>query len=183
VNHLVNQWYKDYKGYKGVNRAADAYAAAQMLKSEGYATDSRYVSKLHDMLKRYGNIRGTQQNADAIAQQAAATNLEMSEKSETRIAEPAMLKGRDTQSQDSTAQLAPQQSAASKSSMMTQSISQSPQTGKSGLVPLPPTLIPIGGGSQPTGQPSLPGGYSMSKQEMLNNYYQSQLIGFLYKQG
>jgi hypothetical protein len=59
VNHLVNQWYKDYKGYKGVNRAADAYAAAQMLKDQSYATDSRYVRKLHDMLNRYGKIRGT----------------------------------------------------------------------------------------------------------------------------
>jgi hypothetical protein len=59
VNHLVNQWYKDYKGYKGVNRAADSYAAAQMLKDQSYATDSRYVRKLHDMLNRYGKIRGT----------------------------------------------------------------------------------------------------------------------------
>lgn len=128
------------------------------------------------------SLAQNQQQSNAVAQQAASSQV-ATDKNETRIAEPAMLKGRDTKSPDSTAQLAPQQSAASKSSMMTQSISQSPQTGKSGLVPLPPTLIPIGGGYQPTGQPSLPGGYSMSKQEMLNNYYQSQLIGFLYKQG
>jgi hypothetical protein len=128
------------------------------------------------------SLAQNQQQSNAVAQQAASSQV-ATDKNETRISEPAMLKGRDTKSQDSTAQLAPQQSAASKSSMMTQSISQSSQAGRSGLVPLPPTVIPIGGGSQPTGQPSLPGGYSMSKQEMLNNYYQSQLIGFLYKQG
>jgi hypothetical protein len=66
---------------------------------------------------------------------------------------------------------------------MSQSISQSPQTGKSGFIPLPGGFVPVGGGSQQSGQPLIPGGYSMSKQEMLNNYYQSQLIGFLYKQG
>ena len=32
VNHLVTQWYKDYKGYKGVNNAASAFAAADQLR-------------------------------------------------------------------------------------------------------------------------------------------------------
>ena len=119
-----------------------------------------------------------QQQSNAVAQQASET-----QKNETKIAEPVMSKGRlDLQNQDSAAaQLASQQS--SKSSQMTQSISQSSQTGKSGFVPLPGAVVPIGGGNQTSGQPSIPGGYSMSKQEMLNNYYQSQLIGFLYKQG
>ena len=31
VNHLTNQWYKDYKNYKGVNRAASAQEAADLL--------------------------------------------------------------------------------------------------------------------------------------------------------
>ena len=45
--------------------------------------------------------------------------------------------------------------------------------------------IPIGGGSAPMmsggGTTVIPIG--MSKQALLNSYYQSQLIGFLYKQG
>jgi hypothetical protein len=46
VNYLVRLWYKDYEGYKGVNNAADREAAARMLESEGYATDSQYAEKL-----------------------------------------------------------------------------------------------------------------------------------------
>ena len=48
VNHLVTQWYKDYRGYKGVNNAGDALAAADMLKTEGYATDQSMLSHLRD---------------------------------------------------------------------------------------------------------------------------------------
>ena len=51
VNHLVSQWYKDYKGYKGVNNASDVYAAAAMLKSEGYATDPSYAPHLQDLVR------------------------------------------------------------------------------------------------------------------------------------
>lgn len=51
VNHLVKQWYKDYKGYKGVNNAADVYAAASMLKAEGYATDPNYAPHLQDLVR------------------------------------------------------------------------------------------------------------------------------------
>lgn len=46
VNHLVTQWYKDYKGYRGVNRAATREEAARLLKAEGYATDPVYADKL-----------------------------------------------------------------------------------------------------------------------------------------
>lgn len=46
VNELVGRWYKDYKGYKGVNNAPDLASAAQMLKAQGYATDPAYASKL-----------------------------------------------------------------------------------------------------------------------------------------
>ena len=54
INHLVTQWYKDYRGYSGVNNASDRNAAARMLKSEGYATDPAYVSKLIDIMNQYG---------------------------------------------------------------------------------------------------------------------------------
>ena len=39
-------WYKDYKSYKGVNRASTAGECAQLLKLEGYATDPNYPVKL-----------------------------------------------------------------------------------------------------------------------------------------
>jgi flagellum-specific peptidoglycan hydrolase FlgJ len=53
INHLVNQWYKDYKGYKGVNNASDKYTAAMMLKSEGYATDPIYANSLTRLMNEY----------------------------------------------------------------------------------------------------------------------------------
>ena len=56
VNHLVSQWYKDYKGYKGVNRASSADAAASMLKAEGYATDPSYPPKLQGLMKSNASL-------------------------------------------------------------------------------------------------------------------------------
>lgn len=58
VNHLVNQWYKDYKGYKGVNRAPDSSAAAHDLKKQGYATDPSYPGKLIKLMGGKGNASG-----------------------------------------------------------------------------------------------------------------------------
>jgi hypothetical protein len=46
VKYLVDKWYKDYKGYKGVNNAPTKEDAARMLVSEGYATDPDYAAKL-----------------------------------------------------------------------------------------------------------------------------------------
>jgi hypothetical protein len=46
VAYLVERWYKDWKGYKGVNRAADRNAAAQELQKQGYATDPAQPAKL-----------------------------------------------------------------------------------------------------------------------------------------
>ena len=60
VNHLVTQWYKDYRGYKGVNNAGDALAAADMLKTEGYATDPIYAKSLKRLLGEYADIRSAQ---------------------------------------------------------------------------------------------------------------------------
>ncbi len=46
VQYLVDRWYKDYKGYQGVNRAGSRDECARLLVSEGYATDPGYASKL-----------------------------------------------------------------------------------------------------------------------------------------
>lgn len=62
INHLVNQWYKDYKGYRGVNNASDAFAAAMMLKSEGYATDPVYAQSLQRLMNEYSNVRGREED-------------------------------------------------------------------------------------------------------------------------
>ena len=56
VNHLVTQWYKDYRGYTGVNRASSAEEAAELLKRYSYATDPIYPSKLKRLLRQYKNV-------------------------------------------------------------------------------------------------------------------------------
>jgi len=61
IEHLVTQWYKDYKGYKGVNNAASAMDAAVMLKTENYATDPIYPQKLQSLLKTYSNVPAARQ--------------------------------------------------------------------------------------------------------------------------
>jgi len=58
VNTLVNRWYKDYKGYKGVNNQSSAGAAAEQLQRESYATDPRYAQKLKDIMAANKDIVG-----------------------------------------------------------------------------------------------------------------------------
>ena len=54
VSYLVQRWYKDYKAYKGVNRASTPDECAQLLVKEGYATDPLYATKLQRLLKEHG---------------------------------------------------------------------------------------------------------------------------------
>ena len=54
VNELVNRWYHDYDGYKGVNRGNSANEVADLLVSENYATDPNYAAKIKDILSRQG---------------------------------------------------------------------------------------------------------------------------------
>jgi len=54
VNDLVNKWHKDYKSYKGVNNASDAFSAADMLRQQGYATDPAYSEKLKKIMRDQG---------------------------------------------------------------------------------------------------------------------------------
>lgn len=53
IEYLVVHWYKDWQSYKGVNRADNRYAAARMLKDQGYATDPDYPAKLSRLMKQY----------------------------------------------------------------------------------------------------------------------------------
>ena len=53
IDYLVSHWYKDWQRYKGVNGAPNRYAAARMLKDQGYATDPDYPNKLSRLMKQY----------------------------------------------------------------------------------------------------------------------------------
>jgi len=50
VTELVTKWYKDYKTYKGVNRATSPQDCAHQLIKEGYATDPVYATKLINIM-------------------------------------------------------------------------------------------------------------------------------------
>jgi len=60
VDYLVTRWYKDYKGYKGVNRATSRNECARLLKEEGYATDTAYSTKLIQIMDRMTGTPGTE---------------------------------------------------------------------------------------------------------------------------
>jgi hypothetical protein len=52
VDQLVNQWYHDFRGYKGVNRATSVGECCQLLVQEGFATDPNYAAKLMSIINR-----------------------------------------------------------------------------------------------------------------------------------
>lgn len=54
VEYLVNRWYKNYKAYQGINRAASAEECAKLLVREGYATDPEYAEKLIRLMRDQG---------------------------------------------------------------------------------------------------------------------------------
>lgn len=68
VRHLVTQWYKDYRGYEGVNRAQTREEAAELLKSEGYATDPVYPELLINLM----NDNQPKEENDYFLEKAAA---------------------------------------------------------------------------------------------------------------
>ena len=54
VDDLVSKWHKNYGSYTGVNNAKNAFGAADMLRSEGYATDPAYAAKLKKIMREQG---------------------------------------------------------------------------------------------------------------------------------
>jgi flagellum-specific peptidoglycan hydrolase FlgJ len=52
VQELVDRWYKDYRGYKGVNNASNCQEAARELQRQGYATAPDYADKLIQLMNR-----------------------------------------------------------------------------------------------------------------------------------
>jgi hypothetical protein len=57
VAYLVDRWYKDFKNYKGVNRAPSRDEAAKMLQAEGYATDPEYSDKLVKRMNKHSPVK------------------------------------------------------------------------------------------------------------------------------
>jgi hypothetical protein len=53
VQDLVNKWYRDYKNYKGINRASSPEECARLLVVEKYATDPAYADKLIRILREH----------------------------------------------------------------------------------------------------------------------------------
>ena len=51
VKYVVDRWYKDFGGYRGVNRATSELECTELLRKEGYATDPKYSEKLQVILK------------------------------------------------------------------------------------------------------------------------------------
>ena len=78
VNHLVTQWYKDYRGYSGVNRAGSAEEAAELLRKEGYATDPRYAGKLKRLLSQYRNVQSASMRSGDSSTSSVTVNTDTS---------------------------------------------------------------------------------------------------------
>ena len=128
-----------------------------------------------------------QQTADTIAQQAAAQAAAQTQAppapalpSPEQAAAPSLQPAAPAQAQVAPTQ-APPAVSASVPQIMQQAEYEVPGGSQSTILP-----IPMGGGSAPMlmgsgGTRLLPVG--VSKQALLNSYYQAQLTGFLYKQG
>ena len=52
IEYLVTRWYKDHKVHKGVNRATSRNNCAELLVTEGYATDPDYATKLIQLMDK-----------------------------------------------------------------------------------------------------------------------------------
>lgn len=75
VIYLVDRWYKDFKGYKGVNNASTLEGAAQMLETEGYATDPSYSNKLLRVIREKAGQEDKNDNLNPAAPASPATAL------------------------------------------------------------------------------------------------------------
>jgi len=53
IQDLIRMWYKDYKGFRGVNRANTWPECCNLLRVEGYATDPDYPNKLIRLIKEH----------------------------------------------------------------------------------------------------------------------------------
>ncbi len=54
--YLIDRWYKDYKGYIGVESGGNPQKIAELLQEQGYATDPNYAKALKTLLKERSNL-------------------------------------------------------------------------------------------------------------------------------
>lgn len=76
VQYLVSRWYKDWEGYKGVNRAAERGAAARELVKQGYATDPAYAEKLVKLMDDKGPAAVVKPSSGKAAPKPALFRIE-----------------------------------------------------------------------------------------------------------
>lgn len=170
VNHLVTQWYKDYRGYKGVNNAPNAFAAADQLRAEGYATDPVYSQSLKRLLTQYAGIEGSEGDIQNIPSDVARTATP--DNTPTPIQIPST---GSTPSSPSVAAV-PTLNSGNGPGVSGGSSSSKPQVGDQAIIPV---VLPSPQASSRRGKTvSAPASGSS-----LNSLYMAQLYGFLYKQG
>ena len=58
VQYLVDRWYRDWHGHKGVNNSSSREAAARELQRQGYATNPAYADRLIALMKQHRPIQG-----------------------------------------------------------------------------------------------------------------------------
>lgn len=182
VNHLVTQWYKDYKSYKGVNRAPNVFAAADQLKQQGYATDPSYPQKLKKLVQSYAKVTGTEQDIAGLKFTATSPSSQTSKKNVTEPPYQPLQTNAPTSS-SSQAQIAPSSPSTPTSSAASTISQPAPYDEKGKINPL---LLPLPAPPTRVGMPGMPGaggGQGMSNSWVLNYYYIQQISAFLYKQG
>ena len=54
--YLIDRWYKDYKGYTGVESGGSPEKIAELLQEQGYATDPNYAKALKTLLKERSDL-------------------------------------------------------------------------------------------------------------------------------
>ena len=67
VSYLIDRWYKNFDGHKGVNRATSRNECARLLVKEGYATDPGYSTKLIQIMDRQLQTIGEKKDVDPHA--------------------------------------------------------------------------------------------------------------------
>tara|TARA_R110002020_G_scaffold348106_1_gene561777 strand:- start:18986 stop:21790 length:2805 start_codon:yes stop_codon:yes gene_type:complete len=170
VNHLVTQWYKDYRGYKGVNNAPDAFAAADQLRAEGYATDPVYSQSLKRLLTQYAGIEGSEGDIQNIPSDVARTATP------DNTPTPAQIPSTGSTPSSPSVAAVPTLNSGNGPGVSGGSGSAKPQAGDQAIIPvsLPSPQAPSGQGKTVSARAS---------QASLNSLYKAQLYGFLYKQG
>ena len=170
VNHLVTQWYKDYRGYKGVNNAPDAFAAADQLRAEGYATDPVYSQSLKRLLTQYAGIEGSEGDIQNIPSDVARTATP------DNTPTPAQIPSTGSTPSSPSVAAVPTLNSGNGPGVSGGSGSAKPQVGDQAIIPvnLPSPQAPSGRGKPVSARAS---------QDSLNSLYKAQLYGFLYKQG